>query len=77
MPYLDAMSNHVIWKLRLQKAIDGSSDERFDVAMVARDDVCELGKWICDDGLKYSGSTAYQKLLHAHADFTPAPPRCY
>ena len=69
MPYHDAMSNHIIWKRRLQKAVDGPYDERFAVAVVARDDVCELGKWIYGDGLKYSSSTAYQKVVRAHAAF--------
>ena len=69
MNLIDALCSHISWKLRLQKVIDGTSEEQLDAATVARDDACELGKWIYGEGLKYKASETYRALGRVHANF--------
>ena len=56
----DAIAAHIKWKIRLGQFIDGTSTEKLDSAMVCKDNVCVLGKWIYGDGTKYktAGITA-------------------
>lgn len=61
---------HQAWKGRLQKVLDGSSDEVFDVETVSQDCNCFLGKWIYSEGKKlYSHMPEYESVRHAHASF--------
>ena len=69
MSFNDAMAAHIVWKLRLTRFIDGVGDEVFDSAAVARDDLCDLGKWIYGEGSKYRTMPAYEGLMNKHAEF--------
>ena len=42
----DAIGSHLEWGERLRALVDGTSNERLDASVVARDDACALGKWI-------------------------------
>ena len=65
----DAISAHIKWKNRLNDFIDGSGTEKLDSAVVCKDNVCILGKWIYGDGMKYSTSPDYVDLQNKHAHF--------
>ena len=66
----DAVAAHVSWKLRLQKCLDGSSEEKLDADVVCRDDQCKLGKWIHGSALThFDGAQAFHDLRVDHALF--------
>lgn len=65
----DVAADHVVWKVRLLRLIDGSSYESLDSAVVGKDDVCDLGKWIYAEGAKYKATKTYEALVKAHAKF--------
>lgn len=66
----EAMNAHVNWKVRLQKYIDGKSDEQLDPMLVCRDDQCSLGKWIHGPATKhFHADKAFHTLRSDHAQF--------
>jgi methyl-accepting chemotaxis protein len=65
----DAMASHVIWKRRLKRLINEENNEPLESAVVRRDDLCDLGKWIYGEGAEYKGIKAYEDLVKKHADF--------
>ncbi len=66
----EAVAAHVSWKLRLQKCLDGSSEEKLDADVVCRDDQCKLGKWIHGAARKhFDGAQAFCDLRVDHALF--------
>ncbi len=65
-----AITAHVNWKARLQKFIDGKSDEKLEPMMVCRDDQCDLGKWIHGPGTdRFYADEAFRGLRADHAQF--------
>ena len=68
MNFDDAVSAHTKWKIRLRANIDGSG-EMLDAAVVARDDACDLGKWIHGEGSRYKLLPEHQALRTVHAKF--------
>ena len=69
-----AIAAHENWKARLQKRLDGTSDEVLDPAVVCLDNRCDLGKWIYSDGQKQLGQypmfvelRAVHKIFHQQA----------
>lgn len=69
MSFDDAMASHIMWKLRLMKFIDGAGTADFDRTTVGRTELCDLGKWMSDEGEQYRAIPAYENLLKQHADF--------
>ncbi len=66
----EAVAAHVSWKLRLQKCLDGTSEEKLEADVVCRDDQCKLGKWIHGSARKhFDGAQAFHKLREDHATF--------
>lgn len=66
----EAAAAHVSWKLRLQKYLDGTSEEKLDADIVCRDDQCKLGAWIHGTAQKhFDGAEAFHALLTDHAKF--------
>ena len=43
---MEAINAHILWKIRLEKYLDGTSEENLDPSVICRDDQCKLGKWI-------------------------------
>jgi hypothetical protein len=63
-----AMLGHQLWKSSLQNAVE--SGEKLDVALIRRDDCCDLGKWLQSDGrVAYGHSPEFSKLLDIHNEF--------
>lgn len=66
----DAITAHVSWKVRLQKYIDGKSDENLDPMSVCRDDQCALGQWIHGPATqRFHTNKAFHTLRSHHAQF--------
>lgn len=68
MNFDDAVSAHTRWMVRLRACIDGSG-ETFDATVVARDDACDLGRWILGEGGRFKALPEHQALRTAHAKF--------
>ena len=61
---------HHLWKDRLQKVLNDTSDEDLDVDIVSQDCHCVLGKWIYSEGKNlYSHLPEYELAREAHAEF--------
>lgn len=61
---------HMAWKVRLQGTLLGTSNEQLEVAAVAQDNVCALGKWLYTEGQHHYGRLPeYEELRKTHADF--------
>lgn len=69
MTFDDAMAAHLVWKLRLTRLIETGNGEGLDSAAVARDNVCDFGKWIHGEGAKYGAMASYEEVVKKHADF--------
>jgi hypothetical protein len=63
-----AIEAHVGWTRRLQDYLR-HPDKSLDPAKVARDDLCELGKWIHGGGARNAGLLAFGVLNAKHTDF--------
>lgn len=60
---------HMKWKARLEDYINGGRAEELKVETVSRDDQCQLGKWIYDEGgeqFGFSETFFDMKAHHAH-----------
>jgi Chemoreceptor zinc-binding domain len=65
-----ALEAHQAWRARLQKVLDGDSEEKFDVEFVSSDNQCALGKWIYGEAKNlYSKLPEYEFVRKAHAEF--------
>ncbi|HET9651365.1 MAG TPA: CZB domain-containing protein [Usitatibacter sp.] len=63
-----AIEKHAEWKLRFRTAM--SKHETLDEAVIAKDDCCELGKWLHGDGKRRFGSLpGYLTCVARHAAF--------
>lgn len=63
-----AISAHAEWKTKFRAAI--SKKERMDVSTIAKDNCCELGKWLHGDGAKqFSANQRFAACRQKHADF--------
>ncbi len=71
MDFDDAIRAHVQWKMRLRMQLDGRG-EKISRDEVARDNACELGRWIYGEGKIYLDDPAYVALRDAHARFHEA-----
>lgn len=63
-----AMETHGNWKIKFRHAIN--IGEALDASMMAKDNCCELGKWLYSEGLsKYGGKPEFQTLIDTHKAF--------
>ncbi len=70
LDFVDVMVAHQKWKGRLQRCVDGTSEEKLDHAVVCRDDQCVLGKWINGPGSqKFGYSPNFSTLRTEHTRF--------
>lgn len=66
----EALDAHSAWTRRLEGKITGENDEVLDVARVASDCECMLGKWIHGEAKRQFGDGAeLSELRQVHADF--------
>jgi len=65
-----ALDAHMAWEKRLEDRLSGKSKENIDIANVASDCQCTLGKWLHNAGREKFGDTGdYEELRRTHADF--------
>lgn len=65
-----AIEAHVKWKQRLKEVVDGTGSEVLDPYIVARDDQCQLGKWLHSEGRKQFGAhPGFMPVVTSHARF--------
>jgi len=68
MNFDDAVKAHVTWKSKLQAYI-AKPDKSLDPAKAAKDDQCDLGKWIRGEGARFANHDSFKKLVAEHAKF--------
>ena len=67
---MEAINAHVRWKMRLERYLNGTSEEQLDPKVVCRDDQCVLGKWIHGVAQEHFHEDEGFKTLRAdHAQF--------
>lgn len=63
------LETHHILKEKLQKAMDGSSNELLDMASISQDNLCAIGKWIYGEAkTKYGHLPEYEEVRNLHAE---------
>lgn len=63
-----ASQAHATWKVKLRAAI--VKKEELDAATIARDDCCELGKWLHGEArTRYGRWASYRDCVSRHAGF--------
>ncbi|MFZ5446444.1 MAG: CZB domain-containing protein [Myxococcota bacterium] len=64
----NAIDAHAQWKIKLRTAI--RTRQPLDADTIAKDNVCELGKWLHGEAKERYGATpAWAELLQLHATF--------
>jgi Chemoreceptor zinc-binding domain len=71
MNFDQAISAHVQWKSKLATYI-AKPDHSLNAETIAKDDQCELGKWIHGEGQKFARLADFQKLVADPARFHAA-----
>lgn len=67
---MEAINAHVRWKIRLEKYLNGTSEEQLDPKVICRDDQCVLGKWIHGAAYEhFQNDEVFQTLRGDHAQF--------
>ena len=68
MDFDSALAAHQEWKVKLRGAISGKS--QLDAATIAKDDCCELGKWLRGEAKPKLGALpVYRECVETHAAF--------
>lgn len=68
MNFDEAVVAHSAWKRKLGAYLQ-KPDKSIDAVKLAKDDQCELGKWIQADRGKYASNPAFVELKKEHANF--------
>jgi hypothetical protein len=65
-----AIQAHVAWKKRLKAIVQEGRQDSVEIAEVAPDDLCDLGRWLHGAARKrFSHLPQYARLRKLHADF--------
>jgi len=67
MSYDEHVLAHMKWKARLKNHLNGH--EHIDNGTLAKDNLCELGKWIYGDGQRHAKVRAFEDLKARHTKF--------
>jgi hypothetical protein len=68
MDLSQAIEKHVQWKTRLRAAI--SAKETLDADTIAKDDCCDIGRWMYGDGkAQYGQLPSFKQCVTKHALF--------
>ncbi len=64
----DAIHRHTEWKVKFRTAME--RHEQLDAALIAKDNCCELGKWLHGEGKsRWSALPAYRSCVAKHSEF--------
>jgi methyl-accepting chemotaxis protein len=69
MNFSDAIRAHANWRLRLSTYCQGNLKETLNIQILAKDNACDLGKWLYGEGKKYASDPKFGELLSIHAAF--------
>ena len=69
MDFSAAIRAHANWRLRLSTYCQGSLKEEINIQTLAKDNACDLGKWLYGEGQKYRWDPKLEELIKAHAAF--------
>ena len=69
MNFFEAINAHIAWKLKLQKHIDGTSEEKLNPDIICLDNKCKLGQWIYGEGQVLKALPLFQDCRSNHAAF--------
>jgi len=70
MDFVDAIKSHAGWKSRLLNFAKGSTLDRLNPDVAAKDDRCPLGQWLHNEGkAELAGQRYYDELIMVHAAF--------
>jgi methyl-accepting chemotaxis protein len=68
MNFDEARQKHAEWRVKFRSAI--TKKETLDPAAIAKDDRCDLGKWLHGEAkARYSALPAYSECVQRHAHF--------
>lgn len=68
MNFDSAIEAHMAWKIKFRVAMQ--KREQLDEAAIARDNCCELGKWLHGEAaLRYAQLPSYAGCVQRHAEF--------
>jgi hypothetical protein len=68
MDLQSAINGHAEWKIKFRNAI--TKKEQMDEKSVAKDNLCELGKWLYGEGFtKFGSLKSHAECLSKHAEF--------
>lgn len=71
MDFDQAITSHVRWKSKLTAYIK-HPDHSLNPSEIAREDHCDLGKWIRSEGQKFSRLPEFSRLVADHSRFHAA-----
>jgi hypothetical protein len=71
MDFKEAISCHVQWKAKLAAYV-AKPDHSIDAAKLGRDDQCELGRWLIEQGHRRANDPEFAKLVAEHRKFHTA-----
>jgi len=64
----DFISKHAEWKIKFRNAI--TKKEKLDAETIAKDNVCDLGKWLYGEAkAKFGKLASYSEVVAKHAAF--------
>lgn len=69
MTFDDALAVHIKWKTRLSRFIEGTGNEILHSDSAREDSLCDLGKWIYENGTRYRHLPSYRDLVSKHVRF--------
>ena len=69
MDFSAAIRAHANWRLRLSTYCQGGQKETINIQALAKDNACELGKWLHGEGQKYASDPKLGELISAHSAF--------
>ena len=58
---------HTAWKHKFRQFLEGT--EKLQAEMVAKDNQCELGKWIYGEGSQLAALPEFSEMKRKHAEF--------
>ena len=67
MDFNSAILAHKKWKERIRQSVD--TGEKLDAAVIAKDDQCDLGRWIQAAAAEQRDLAEYQAVRTKHAHF--------
>ncbi len=69
MDFREAIEAHTRWKLHLHRLLASPSENDLDSKTAARDDQCDLGRWIHGEGQRFADLAEFGELVTQHAAF--------